>query len=393
MDKDMEEEDEEEEDTMAKTDLLPVVEDEGTSNSASGGDGGDAPESIALIYSGSPLYHCFKCRKVFSNRPSLRKHVKANISLTMCRPLCREDHTHQIIQEEFDEMDEAFEWYHSNEFDRYVMRFSSAKSFKTFVCTQRANHQKGSKKTKKQFKCPARMIFRRGEVCMCEDFSEELCKSSKFRILVYGCVAHSHPMEQKNFRLSKLTKDRIRKYIERGMRVDEIVKQFGLPEADPNSRPVLKSDVYRIAKASKLRGEIGSTPTENVISESSEVNVHENIVIESLPYDHPQEQVAPETTESERMSFESQEQQTTLQIIHVDITDHEFAKTLVEFREKAQKIDFILTSPDFNIEEKQKVMNSLRTLPIQEVEIPSIKCTKFSRAKRKKGLPSLFPGE
>lgn len=79
----MEEEDEEEEDTMAKTDLLPVVEDEGTSNSASGGDGGDAPESIALIYSGSPLYHCFKCRKVFSNRPSLRKHVKANISLTM----------------------------------------------------------------------------------------------------------------------------------------------------------------------------------------------------------------------------------------------------------------------------------------------------------------------
>lgn len=84
---------------------------------------------------------------------------------------------------------------------------------------------------------------------------------------------------------------------------------------------------------------------------------------------------------------------TSPNIINNLFQDHEFAKTLVEFREKAQKIDFILTSPDFNIEEKQKVMNSLRTLPIQEVEIPSIKCTKFSRAKRKKGLPSLFPGE
>ncbi|TRY78690.1 hypothetical protein TCAL_04239, partial [Tigriopus californicus] len=312
-----------------------------------------------------PLFHCFKCRKVFSCRLAMRKHVKAYAGQTGCKPCCREDHIHQSIQEEFDTMEEAYKWYYSNELDRYISGYTTIPSLKSFKCSQRTNSQKGAKKTKKLFNCPAKMSFRRAEVCMCSDVSQDRCTIQQFRILVYGCVAHSHPMEQKYFRLSKVTKDRIRTYLKSGMSIKDILTQhFASPEDDPNSKPVLSSDIYRIAKASNLLNKANILPLENTTAESSSNNLNEELAMETGSFGNPEEQNTSQTIEVQT------------------ITDQEMANFRMEFsllREKTLQIDFILASPDFKIDEKRAVMHSLRTLPIQEVEIPPIKSAKISR--------------
>lgn len=348
--------------------------------------GGAVPsKSLPEISDSDELFHCSRCRKVFSCPVSMRKHVKKNADCDSCERFCREDHTHQIVQEEFDVMDEAFEWYYSNEIDRYITVISSTPQFKTFACNQRINHRKEFKKTKKQFKCPARFAFRRSEVCTCGDYSGELCKSPKFRILVYGCIAHSHPMEQNNFRLSKLTKDRIRKDLEKGLGADEIVKQFGPPEADPNSKPVLKSDVYRIAKSHNLVGKVKARPPKSADkgSTNGKTTVHvemESVELNSLQeqdiqFEMQEEQMNPEDPQTITVTFEDPEKPGKQKAPQTILMDHELATLRVAFSsvlEKVQQIDYILASPDFNIEQKKSIMNALSTRPIQQVKIPPI---------------------
>lgn len=98
---------------------------------------------------------------------------------------------------------------------------------------------------------PNRIIFNQVEVCLCEaDNDSDWCHTAQFKILAYGCVAHSHPIEPKNLRLSEVEKTRVAQMLQSGLRSDVILDKYVPMSA--NSKPLTYDDIYRIRKACNL---------------------------------------------------------------------------------------------------------------------------------------------
>lgn len=199
------------------------------------------------------VFHCPKCRKTFASRTWCRAHRRKET----CRPpqestSCKVPHEHQLIREQFDSMAEALEWWAANQMDRYFSFKGRKRASRIANCSQNVQDKRAStKKTKKLFQCGAKIIFNQVEVCLCEaDNDSDWCHTAQFKILAYGCVAHSHPIEPKNLRLSEVEKTRVAQMLQSGLRSDVILDKYVPMSA--NSKPLTYDDIYRIRKACNL---------------------------------------------------------------------------------------------------------------------------------------------
>ncbi|XP_059083696.1 uncharacterized protein LOC131880975 isoform X2 [Tigriopus californicus] len=147
-------------------------------------------------------------------------------------------------------MSDALEWWAANEMDRFFSFKGCKRGSKIAHCSQNVQDKRAStKKTKKVFHCSAKIIFNQAEVCQCEDANADgdWCHNAQFKILAYGCLAHSHPIEPRKLRLSEVEKRRVIQMLQSGLRSDVILDKF-VPQS-ANSKPLTYDDVYRIRKA------------------------------------------------------------------------------------------------------------------------------------------------
>eukprot|EP00094_Tigriopus_californicus_P013513 TCALIF_13071-PA protein Name:"Protein of unknown function" AED:0.83 eAED:0.83 QI:56/0/0.25/0.25/0.66/0.75/4/0/286 len=99
------------------------------------------------------------------------------------------------------------------------------------------------------------IIFRQATLCQCEDTTTEICRNEKPRVLIYGCLSHCHPIERKNIRLSKVTKDHALNLLQSGLRHGVIIEKYFAPINDePDHKLVVPADLYRIEKTANLHG-------------------------------------------------------------------------------------------------------------------------------------------
>ncbi|TRY80806.1 hypothetical protein TCAL_13071, partial [Tigriopus californicus] len=204
----------------------------------------DNPTDLNLIPSRSPLFHCPKCRKTFASRFGCGVHDS----------YCKEKHDHQLVELDVETMAVALEWFHSQEHDRFFCKESCRPSLRIFRCSQRTKKtSRVVKHTKKIYDCSAKIIFRQATLCQCEDTTTEICRNEKPRVLIYGCLSHCHPIERKNIRLSKVTKDHALNLLQSGLRHGVIIEKYFAPINDePDHKLVVPADLYRIEKTANL---------------------------------------------------------------------------------------------------------------------------------------------
>ncbi|XP_059097457.1 uncharacterized protein LOC131891806 [Tigriopus californicus] len=214
----------------------------------------DNPTDLNLIPSRSPLFHCPKCRKTFASRFGCGVHVRKNAC--SMDSYCKEKHDHQLVELDVETMAVALEWFHSQEHDRFFCKESCRPSLRIFRCSQRTKKtSRVVKHTKKIYDCSAKIIFRQATLCQCEDTTTEICRNEKPRVLIYGCLSHCHPIERKNIRLSKVTKDHALNLLQSGLRHGVIIEKYFAPINDePDHKLVVPADLYRIEKTANLHG-------------------------------------------------------------------------------------------------------------------------------------------
>ncbi|XP_059090576.1 uncharacterized protein LOC131886305 isoform X2 [Tigriopus californicus] len=202
----------------------------------------------------SPIFHCQKCRKTFASRFGCRAHVRKNACSKVSH--CPGKHDHRWVELDVETMAIALEWFHSQELDRFFFKESSRPSLRIFRCSQRSRKSSSPiKKTKKIYDCSAKIVFRQATLCQCEDTITEICRNGKPMVLIYGCLTHSHPIDRKNIRLSKVTKNQALKLLQSGLEHGDIIEKYFAPnDDDPDRKPVIPADLYRIRRTAGLRG-------------------------------------------------------------------------------------------------------------------------------------------
>lgn len=109
-----------------------------------------------------------------------------------------------------------------------------------------------------------RIFIREAEICQCKMVSTNaICSSYKKQITVRGCLNHSHPIEKRNLRLSKVVKREAADLLKAGIQPKVVLNKYFPPDECSQSKPVTSGDIYRIANDLNLNGEYLFTLSNN----------------------------------------------------------------------------------------------------------------------------------
>ncbi|XP_059098651.1 uncharacterized protein LOC131892814 isoform X2 [Tigriopus californicus] len=153
-------------------------------------------------------------------------------------------------------MEEANLWIEGHELDKGLRIRTSSKERKVLCCRQNfQKHVKGDTSNATN-ECPAKLYFRESQICTCSNLLRlEDCASNAKRITVRGCLHHSHPIENRNLKLSKMVKKDAASLIQAGIHPRVVLnKYFPADQESAHCKPVTSSDLYRIANNLNLHG-------------------------------------------------------------------------------------------------------------------------------------------
>ena len=170
--------------------------------------GGTLPFICGLHF--FPGYHCPLCRAIFASKRGYQIHTKNET----CINQCSSEHAHIPIFKQFDDIQLAKSWMAHEKIDsKFTVRDSNPDEPRyLYHCIQnvqdkreKVTQNKRKRHTKKTESCPAGFKLSKRIVCQCPEaslHSSQKCLNYTEKIIIRGCLSHSHALQVRNLRLS-----------------------------------------------------------------------------------------------------------------------------------------------------------------------------------------------
>lgn len=231
----------------------------------------------SMIFFSLSEYHCLLCQKVFTSASSLRRHLGTANSHVACQ---EPSHEHHFIQETFSDMETAKAWVLAKELDQTFNIVLSKPNYVLYNCRYRKARDsaasvqgdrplKRRKKTSKPvYNCPAKFIIDKSVVCSCDEvIGSTECQNYCEMVRLRGCTTHSHDLEIRHQRLSKVTKDTLKTLLKSGVPKATILNQYCSSNSfETESKLITMQDLVNLERLD-VRGDDNLSEFENVCVE------------------------------------------------------------------------------------------------------------------------------
>ena len=194
---------------------------------------------------------CEKCDKAFTGQSinSARNNLQYHLDHKVCeKPICNENHEHNIIDKTFSSKEEREEFIKDNLLDQeYSVRHSKGDHrYVMHTCILLDNHKNRlSKKRsrKKEESCPAKFN--------CYQYEAMIEDELQTKFVLRGCLKHSHhnPNDVGFYRLPRKTKEKIIALLKMGVSIQTIIDKHFSQQDDINRSEIripTYSDIHKL---------------------------------------------------------------------------------------------------------------------------------------------------